>query len=421
MSPRRPSVRWPRARCRHSESHRTTRPADDEWRLTLPVDSPSRGTSHALRGERRSPRAARAARRGRGHRPLSAPRHRLSRDVLRLRARVVAATATSWRPRPRRAAPRRCSSSARSSTSGSRRCARDRVREALGPLAHVIAGRPSEHMAVVGVTGTNGKTTTAFLVAAMFEAAGLPSGLLGTVEARVGGVRERARADDARGTRPAPAARAHARRRRRGVRARGIVDRDLDGSSRGTAARRGRVHEPLAGPPRLPRLDGRVPRRQGVVVRRPLPACGERRRSGRKHAARRAALRGRDARRRVGEARRARPDRNAARGRHATRDAVDREPLARPVQRRERAVRDLAGPARRPAGRGDRRRRGRRGRAAGPLRAGRRRSGVRRDRRLRAHAHGDRGGAAQRAGARPAVVCCASSVRAATAIAPSAR
>jgi UDP-N-acetylmuramoyl-L-alanyl-D-glutamate--2,6-diaminopimelate ligase len=66
-----------------------------------------------------------------------------------------------------------------------------KVRDALGPLAHVIAGRPSEHMAVVGVTGTNGKTTTAFLVAAMFEAAGISSGLLGTVEARIGGVRER--------------------------------------------------------------------------------------------------------------------------------------------------------------------------------------------------------------------------------------
>jgi UDP-N-acetylmuramoyl-L-alanyl-D-glutamate--2,6-diaminopimelate ligase len=66
-----------------------------------------------------------------------------------------------------------------------------RVREALGPVAHVLYGRPSEQLAVVAVTGTNGKTTTAFLVAAMFEAAGRPSGLLGTVEARVGGVREK--------------------------------------------------------------------------------------------------------------------------------------------------------------------------------------------------------------------------------------
>ena len=66
-----------------------------------------------------------------------------------------------------------------------------RVRGALGPLAHVLFGRPSEHLSVVGVTGTNGKTTTAFLVSAMLDAAGRASGLLGTVEARVGGVRER--------------------------------------------------------------------------------------------------------------------------------------------------------------------------------------------------------------------------------------
>ncbi|HEY1479103.1 MAG TPA: UDP-N-acetylmuramoyl-L-alanyl-D-glutamate--2,6-diaminopimelate ligase [Gaiellales bacterium] len=66
-----------------------------------------------------------------------------------------------------------------------------RVRDALGPLAHVISGRPSEHLTVVGVTGTNGKTTTAFLVSAMLDAAGRRSGLLGTVEARVGGVPER--------------------------------------------------------------------------------------------------------------------------------------------------------------------------------------------------------------------------------------
>jgi UDP-N-acetylmuramoyl-L-alanyl-D-glutamate--2,6-diaminopimelate ligase len=66
----------------------------------------------------------------------------------------------------------------------------ERVRSALGPLAHVLYGRPSEQLSVVGVTGTNGKTTTAFLLAAMFDAAGRRSGLLGTVEARVGGVRE---------------------------------------------------------------------------------------------------------------------------------------------------------------------------------------------------------------------------------------
>lgn len=45
---------------------------------------------------------------------------------------------------------------------------------------------PSEQLKVVGVTGTNGKTTTAFMVKAILEAAGLPSGLLGTVQYEIG-------------------------------------------------------------------------------------------------------------------------------------------------------------------------------------------------------------------------------------------
>ncbi len=40
---------------------------------------------------------------------------------------------------------------------------------------------------MVGVTGTNGKTTSAFLIRAVLEAAGRPCGLVGTIEARVGG------------------------------------------------------------------------------------------------------------------------------------------------------------------------------------------------------------------------------------------
>ena len=41
-------------------------------------------------------------------------------------------------------------------------------------------------MQVVGITGTNGKTTTAYLIAAIFEAAGIRCGLLGTVGYRIG-------------------------------------------------------------------------------------------------------------------------------------------------------------------------------------------------------------------------------------------
>jgi UDP-N-acetylmuramoyl-L-alanyl-D-glutamate--2,6-diaminopimelate ligase len=65
------------------------------------------------------------------------------------------------------------------------------VPAARSALAHAAArwyGDPSAELVVAGVTGTNGKTTTAHLLAAGFAAAGLPSGLLGTVVNRVGGV-----------------------------------------------------------------------------------------------------------------------------------------------------------------------------------------------------------------------------------------
>ncbi len=59
---------------------------------------------------------------------------------------------------------------------------------ALGLLADRLWGEPSREVAAVGVTGTNGKTTTAFLIAALLEAAGRPCSLLGTVVNRIAGV-----------------------------------------------------------------------------------------------------------------------------------------------------------------------------------------------------------------------------------------
>ncbi len=61
------------------------------------------------------------------------------------------------------------------------------VRAAMAPAAARLAGDPTARLDVVGVTGTNGKTTTAFLVRALLEAAGRPTGLLGTVTSVVGG------------------------------------------------------------------------------------------------------------------------------------------------------------------------------------------------------------------------------------------
>jgi UDP-N-acetylmuramoyl-L-alanyl-D-glutamate--2,6-diaminopimelate ligase len=62
-------------------------------------------------------------------------------------------------------------------------------RKVLGDLARWVYGDPSQAMDVVGVTGTNGKTTTAYLLEAGFAAAGRTTGLIGTVETRVAGER----------------------------------------------------------------------------------------------------------------------------------------------------------------------------------------------------------------------------------------
>ena len=50
-----------------------------------------------------------------------------------------------------------------------------------------IMGHPEQSFRVIHITGTNGKTTTAFLVRSLLEAAGRPCGLLGTVKSVIGG------------------------------------------------------------------------------------------------------------------------------------------------------------------------------------------------------------------------------------------
>ena len=67
------------------------------------------------------------------------------------------------------------------------------VRDARAAMAHAAArffGEPTDELRVVGITGTNGKTTTAFLVRHVLERAGIQTGLLGTVKRIVGGVDE---------------------------------------------------------------------------------------------------------------------------------------------------------------------------------------------------------------------------------------
>ncbi len=61
------------------------------------------------------------------------------------------------------------------------------VRESMAIAAAPFFGEPTKELELAGVTGTNGKTTTAFLLRSMLEAAGRRPGLVGTIEWRVGG------------------------------------------------------------------------------------------------------------------------------------------------------------------------------------------------------------------------------------------
>ncbi len=110
-----------------------------------------------------------------------------SRDTVRCAAR-----ARRWMGRRLR---HRRSRGARSPSSRSARAPADvqapwivvpDARLALARLAAVFYGHPSRELRVVGITGTNGKTTTAYLVSALFEAAGIQCGMLGTIVYRIG-------------------------------------------------------------------------------------------------------------------------------------------------------------------------------------------------------------------------------------------
>ena len=56
-----------------------------------------------------------------------------------------------------------------------------RVRDFLGEVASLVYGNPSGKLLMVGVTGTNGKTTTTYITRSILQAAGIRTGLLGTI------------------------------------------------------------------------------------------------------------------------------------------------------------------------------------------------------------------------------------------------
>ncbi len=62
------------------------------------------------------------------------------------------------------------------------------VRGAMGPVSAAFFGRPADRMTMVGVTGTNGKTTTTYLLESVFRRSGRVPGLIGTTGLRIDGV-----------------------------------------------------------------------------------------------------------------------------------------------------------------------------------------------------------------------------------------
>ena len=298
-------------------------------------------------------------------------------------------TATTSPPRPSRAGRSRSSSSGRSSSAC--RASSSRRPRCHGPRRRPLLRPAPRELEVAGVTGTNGKTTTAFLLHSVLDAAGRRPGLLGTVESRVGGERRPASLGRRRGDRPPAHVSRDARPGRPQLRDGGLVARLGAAPAGRRALRRARLHEPDAGSPRLPRDDGALLRGQAAPLRRPErpPAAVN---VGDPYGRRLAdeLRRGRapvvtfglepDAEVRPSASRS--PRRAPPHGRrHRAADAAPR-----PLQRRERA-RD----GRRPGGCSTWRttRSPRRGVArgrAGALRGGRRGPAVRRPRRLRAHA-----------------------------------
>ena len=63
------------------------------------------------------------------------------------------------------------------------------TRQTLASLAQIFFGQPAEALSLVGITGTNGKTSTSYLVESILNAAGRRTALIGTVEIRYAGAR----------------------------------------------------------------------------------------------------------------------------------------------------------------------------------------------------------------------------------------
>ena len=283
---------------------------------------------------------------------------------------------------------------------------------------------PSRELDVVGVTGTNGKTTTTLLLAAMLDAAQRPLRPARHRRAAHRRAPRGRRPDDAGGARPAARAALDDRGGRRGLRDGGLLDRDRAAAARRHAVRGGRLHEPLAGPPRLPRRPRGAtsrprPRSSTVAARAPSTRTTPAARVSTPSCASASSRRRRTSR---CEAFELRPDRTELFVR-TPQGALSLEPRLRG---RFNVDNVLCAVDARPAARGARwapsstpwRRPARRPGRFEPVDGG---PGLRRDRRLRAHALPASPRCWPRRGRWRAAGCCACSAPAATATRPSAR
>ena len=64
------------------------------------------------------------------------------------------------------------------------------VRDAIGPLSAAVFDRPADALTVVGITGTNGKTTSTYLLESVLREAGMTPGVVGTTGLRINGAAE---------------------------------------------------------------------------------------------------------------------------------------------------------------------------------------------------------------------------------------
>ena len=133
------------------------------------------------------------------------------------------------------------------------------AREALARLADAYFGHPSRALTVVGITGTNGKTTTSILVDALLRTRGGPTGLIGTIEYRIGEERLTASQTTPEALELQSLLARMVERGRGGRRHGSLVPRAGPAPRGRHRVRRRRLHQPDPGPPRLSRDARRLP------------------------------------------------------------------------------------------------------------------------------------------------------------------